>query len=80
MSADRLEADMRAGAAVALRRRAQRQAELAKAGTTFGDRGVTVRTGEAAIAERMVSVFSQLASELEQERDFLARSPGGVGP
>jgi hypothetical protein len=48
---DPLEADMLRGAVAALRKRAQRQAQPAAAGTTRGDRGVSVRTGEAAIAD-----------------------------
>jgi hypothetical protein len=61
---DLLEAELLAGAAAALRKRAQRQAQLAAAGTTRGDRGV--RTGEAAIASRLADAFSQLAREFEK--------------
>jgi hypothetical protein len=62
---DSLEADMLQGAASALRNRAERQAKLAQAGAMRGDRGVSVRTGEAAIAARLADAFSQLASEFE---------------
>jgi hypothetical protein len=62
---DPLAADMVRGAALALRRRADRQAQLAEAGTTFGDRGVSVRTGEAAIANRLSAALSALAAEFE---------------
>ena len=62
---DPLEADMMRGAALALRRRADRQAQLAEAGTTFGDRGVSMRTGEAAIADRLSAALSALAAEFE---------------
>jgi hypothetical protein len=62
---DPLEADMMLGAALALRRRANRQAQLAEAGTTFGDRGAYVRTGEAAMANRLSAVLSALAVEFE---------------
>jgi hypothetical protein len=65
---DPLAADMFSGAAAALRRRADRQAKIAKAGTTRGDRGVSVRTGEAAIAARLAAVFSKLAHEFESEQ------------
>jgi hypothetical protein len=62
---DPLEADMMRGAALALRRRADRQAQLAEAGTTFGDRGVSMRTGEAAIADRLSAALSALAAWFE---------------
>ena len=62
---DPLEVDMMRGAALALRRRADRQAQLAEVGTTFGDRGVSVRTGEAAIADRLSAALSVLAAEFE---------------
>jgi hypothetical protein len=62
---DPLEADMLQGAASALRNRAERQAKLAQAGTMRGDRGVSVRTGEAAIADRLSAALSALAAEFE---------------
>jgi|HubBroStandDraft_1064217.scaffolds.fasta_scaffold325953_2 hypothetical protein len=63
---DPLEAEFLAGAASALRRRADRQARISADGTTFGDRGVSVRTGEAAIADRLSAVLSALAAEFER--------------
>jgi hypothetical protein len=65
---DPLEAELLAGAAAALRNRARRQAQLAALGTTRGDRAVSVRTGEAAIAARLAETFSQLAAEFEGAR------------
>jgi hypothetical protein len=62
---DPLETDMMRGAALALRRRADRQAKIARDGTTHGDRGVSVRTGEAAIANRLSAVLSARAAEFE---------------
>jgi hypothetical protein len=53
------------GAVVALRRRADRQAKIAEAGTTRGDRGAPIRTGEAVLADRLAEVLSQLAAEFE---------------
>jgi hypothetical protein len=64
---DPLEAELLAGAAAALRKRAKRQAQLAALGTTRGDRDVIIRTGESAIAARLADAFSRLASEFEQE-------------
>jgi hypothetical protein len=62
---DPLEAHMMRGAALALRRRADRQAKIARAGTTHGNRGVSVRTGEAATADRLSAALSALAAEFE---------------
>jgi hypothetical protein len=53
------------GAALALRRRAERQAKIAKEGTTIGERGVVFRTGEGVLADRLSMVLSQLAEEFE---------------
>ncbi|HEY5204349.1 MAG TPA: hypothetical protein VIJ63_07105 [Roseiarcus sp.] len=44
--ANPLQTAMLQGAALALRRRAKRQAKIAKEGTTIGERGVVFRTGE----------------------------------
>jgi hypothetical protein len=41
-------------------------APISADGTTFGDRGVSVRTGEAAIADRLSAVLSALAAEFER--------------
>jgi hypothetical protein len=51
---DPLEAELMRGAAAALRNRAKRQAKIAAEGTTFGDRGVAIRSGEAAIASTLI--------------------------
>jgi hypothetical protein len=59
------ESDVVAGAIAALRRRAARQRQIARDGTALGERGVVVRKGEAAIAERLAGVLSQLADEFE---------------
>jgi hypothetical protein len=53
------------GAALALRRRAERQAKISEQGTTIGERGVVFRTGEGVLADRLSLVFSQLAAEFE---------------
>jgi hypothetical protein len=63
---DDLEAAIRAGAIAALRRRADRQAKIAKDGMTIGERGVVFRTGEGVLADRLSVVLSQLAAELEE--------------
>jgi hypothetical protein len=63
--ADPLQAAMLRGAALALRRRAKRQAKIAKEGTTIGERGVVFRTGEGVLADRLSVVLSQLAAEFE---------------
>jgi hypothetical protein len=62
---DSFEAAMLRGAVVALRRRAERQAKIAKEGTTLGERGVVFRTGEGVLADRLSRVLSQLAVEFE---------------
>jgi hypothetical protein len=64
--ADPLQAAMLRGAALALRRRADRQARIAKEGTTIGERGVVFRTGEGVLADRLSVVLSKLAAELEE--------------
>lgn len=65
--ADVLEAQILAGAAAALRRRAARQAQLAADGTIAGERGAIIQRGEAVLAARLASAFSDLAAELERE-------------
>ena len=62
---DPFEAAMRLGAAVALRRRAARQATIVADGTTPGEPGGTIMTGEAVLAARFASVLSELAAEFE---------------
>jgi hypothetical protein len=61
------EADIMRWAALALRRRAERQAKIAADGTTLEDRGVSIGTGEAAIADRLASVLAELATEFEAQ-------------
>ena len=65
--ADDLETAIAAGAVVALRRRAARQTELALLGTVESDKtpGVFIRTGEAALADRLASAWAALAQEME---------------
>lgn len=63
---DPFETAMLRGAALALRRRADRQAKIDDAGTTRSDRGVIIRTGEAVLAARLSSVLTSLADELER--------------
>jgi hypothetical protein len=62
---DDIEAAFVAGTVVALRRRAQRQAQIAADGTAVGKRNATIRQGEAAIAERLARVLNELANEFE---------------
>ena len=63
--ADPLQTAMQRGAALALRRRPERQAKIAKEGTTIGERGVVFRTGEGVLADRVSLALSQLAAEFE---------------
>jgi crossover junction endodeoxyribonuclease RuvC len=62
---DSFEGAMLRGAALALRRRADRQAKIAKEGTTAAERGVVFRTGEGVLAERLAAVLAELAAEFE---------------
>lgn len=62
-----VETEIRAGAVSALRRRAARQAELARAETARTEGGVSIRTGEGAIAARLAKALAALADELEGE-------------
>jgi hypothetical protein len=62
---DPIEAAMRLEPAMALRRRAARQATIVADGKTPGERGVTIMTGEAILAARLASVLSELAAEFE---------------
>jgi hypothetical protein len=67
---DPFETAMLQGAVRALRRRTERQASLASAGTvTAGERfpNVKIRTGEASIAGRLAAALSDIADELEEE-------------
>jgi hypothetical protein len=64
---DPIEAAMRLEPAMALRRRAARQATIVADGKTPGERGVTIMTGEAILAARLASVLSELAAEFEGE-------------
>jgi hypothetical protein len=63
--ADELETAIAAGAVTALRRRAARQTELARLGTVESDTGVFIRTGEAALADRLANAWAALAQEME---------------
>ena len=64
---DPFETAMLRGAALALRRRADRQSKIDDAGTTRSDRGVIIRTGEAVLAARLSSVLGALAADFERE-------------
>jgi hypothetical protein len=63
---DEIEEAVVAGAVLALRRRAQRQRAIAQSWTTHGARGVTVRSGEAVIADLLAAALTEIADELEQ--------------
>ena len=65
--ADDLETAIAAGAVVALRRRSGRQTELARLGTVEPDKttGVFIRTGEAALADRLARAWAALAQEMK---------------
>jgi hypothetical protein len=64
---DPLQTAMLHGASRALRRRARRQEKLAESGTATEEGGAIIRTGEAVLAIRLASVFSQIAAEFEGE-------------
>jgi hypothetical protein len=64
---DPWEADLLRGAALALRRRADRQARMAEDGTAHADDGSPIRPGEAAIAVRVSLTLAQLATDFELE-------------
>jgi hypothetical protein len=64
---DAIEADIRAGAIAALRRRAERQRKRAADWTITGDRGAIIRSGEGAIALRIAEALDQAADELDAE-------------
>jgi hypothetical protein len=66
MSED-IEADIRAGAARALRRRANRQRAIAKSWTVTGETGVRFMSGEAAITLRIAAALDQAADEIEAD-------------
>jgi hypothetical protein len=61
-----LEQDIVAGAIAALRRRAARQAGIAKVGTTIGEHQAVIRSGEAAVAARLAEAFGGLAHDIER--------------
>jgi hypothetical protein len=65
---DEIELVVRAGAARALRKRAAVQRQLAADGTSSaGEKcaGVIIRTGEAAVAARLTTMFEQIAADIE---------------
>ena len=64
---DPVETAMLRGAALVLRRRAERQAQLAVNGTTGAERGAVICSGEAAIALRLAATLGALADEFESE-------------
>lgn len=65
-----LEVALRSGAVAALRRRAERQGGIARAGTVApeGWPDVLIRTGEAAIAVRLAEALNACADDLEAGR------------
>jgi hypothetical protein len=67
---DELALALRAGAISAIRRRAERQAAIARAGTSAmeGRPDVLIRTGKAAIALRLAEALNQCADDLEVGR------------
>jgi hypothetical protein len=65
---DDIEAAFVAGAVVALRKRAVRQARIAADGTAVGARNAIIRQGEAAIADGLARVLNELADDFEAER------------
>jgi hypothetical protein len=64
---DPIEAALKAGAASALRARADRQAKISKDGTVYSDDGSPIRSGEGAIAARVALTLARLAAEFELE-------------
>lgn len=64
---DDLEAEFRAGAIKALRRRADRQRQRAADWTVVGANGVRIVAGEGRIAERIAEALDQTADELDAE-------------
>jgi hypothetical protein len=63
-----LEAEIYAGAIAALRKRAARQAAIARAGSATTEAGVVIRTSESAIAHRLAEALAAAADELERGR------------
>lgn len=62
-----IEAEICAAAVAALRRRAARQAAIARAGVEITESGVAIRTGEGAIAAKRAAALGAIADELERE-------------
>jgi hypothetical protein len=62
-----IEAEILAGVVAALRRRSARQAAIARAGVVVTEAGVVIRSGEAAIAERISEALAAAADEVERE-------------
>jgi hypothetical protein len=64
---DEIEAEIRSGALVALRRRAERQRKIAADWTVTGERGVQVMSGEGAVALRIAAALDEAADAIEAE-------------
>ena len=64
---DDLEEEFRAGAVVALRRRAARQRQRAADWTVTGANGIHIVAGEGRIAERIAEALDPTADDLEAE-------------
>jgi hypothetical protein len=62
-----IEAEIYGGAVAALRKRAARQAAIAQSGAVVTEAGVIIRTGAAAIADRIAETLASLADELERD-------------
>jgi hypothetical protein len=65
MSADPFEDAVAAAAVRALRRRAERQVQIARAETTTGERGAHIMTGEGRIALVLATTLAALADEID---------------
>ena len=57
---------IREGAVAALRRRAARQADITRSGVAVTESGIEIRTGEAAIANRIAEALPAIADEIER--------------
>lgn len=70
MAADGLERAMLAGAARALRKRADRQLAIVKAQTEVNEKGAVVRSAEGAVAAGLSAEFAGLAAEFERDAEL----------
>jgi hypothetical protein len=63
-----LETELIAGAVSALRKRAARQAAIARAGVAVTAAGIVIRTGESAVAARLAEALTTVADEIDRAR------------